>query len=361
MSAFSVLGQAGTNQVLEAIAARFDDIEANITNLECVENITYKDGVFSWTLVDGTTTSINFLTEGLGQDFDLNYDPVEKALKITKADGDVLSVDISDLIDIYTAKPDADKIQIVINNNEVSATVVAGSINSADLDDDVQDTLSKAKTAYQKPVGGITGDDIAYNTINVNNLSVEVNNLLSAISSALQPANLQNDATGGTPGVNALDAAMGDKFALKTGTTFTGTVNVPAPGAGVANENNAATRKYVDDTLADVTGGGVITAVTEGTGISIGGTASAPVVNLENMPANTVKGAVVAGAPVNITPVQLMQLLASNSTTANNTSYVFKRGSNAASWSMEETPEPTMLTKTEINTLLVANGFQSVP
>lgn len=95
-----------------------------------------------------------------------------KCLELTLTSGDVVHIPVTDLVDIYTAKANADKVQIAISNsNEISASIIAGSITTSELADknvtkakladDVQTSLDKADSAYQKPTDGITKVDLA--------------------------------------------------------------------------------------------------------------------------------------------------------------------------------------------------------
>lgn len=105
-----------------------------------------------------------------------------KCLELTLTSGDVVHIPVTDLVDVYTAKAGADKVQVAISNsNEISASIVAGAVTAtelaanavetakiadknvtkAKLADDVQASLEKADSAYQKPVGGIAKADLA--------------------------------------------------------------------------------------------------------------------------------------------------------------------------------------------------------
>lgn len=105
-----------------------------------------------------------------------------KCLELTLTSGDVVHIPVTDLVDVYTAKANADKVQVAISDsNEISASIVAGSVTvseladnavetakisdknvtKAKLADDVQTSLGKADTAYQKPADGIAKADLA--------------------------------------------------------------------------------------------------------------------------------------------------------------------------------------------------------
>lgn len=105
-----------------------------------------------------------------------------KCLELTLTSGDVVHIPVTDLVDVYTAKANADKVQVAISGaNEISASIVAGAVTAtelaanavetakiadknvtkAKLADDVQASLEKADSAYQKPADGIAKADLA--------------------------------------------------------------------------------------------------------------------------------------------------------------------------------------------------------
>ena len=105
-----------------------------------------------------------------------------KCLELTLTSGDVVHIPVSDLVDTYTAKQNATQIQVAISDaNEISASIVAGSVTKTELADsavvtakiadtavtkaklatDVQTSLGKADSAYQKPTTGIPKSDLA--------------------------------------------------------------------------------------------------------------------------------------------------------------------------------------------------------
>lgn len=93
-----------------------------------------------------------------------------------------VNIPVTDLVDVYTAKANAAQVQVAISNtNEISASVVKGSIaanelaanavvtakiadgnvTKAKLETTVQASLNKADSAYQKPSTGIPASDFA--------------------------------------------------------------------------------------------------------------------------------------------------------------------------------------------------------
>ena len=86
-------------------------------------------------------------------------------------------INVAKLIDVYTAKQNATQVQLVIDsaNNEISASIVAGSITSTELDSITNGLLAKAGTAVQSVAEGSTNG-----TILVDGKSVAIHGLKSA-------------------------------------------------------------------------------------------------------------------------------------------------------------------------------------
>lgn len=99
-------------------------------------------------------------------------------LTIANATSDKLYISAKSLVDIYTVEANADKIQLAIDaNNEISADIVAGSIEATDLDSSVQAALTAAGTALQ--TSDIT-EGSTNGTISVDGTDVAVHGLGSA-------------------------------------------------------------------------------------------------------------------------------------------------------------------------------------
>ena len=122
-------------------------------------------------------------------------------LVIANASSDVIYIGVKDLVDIYTAQPNATQIQLAISSsNVISATVVAGSIGTTELtngavttdkigakavtsgklSDDVNASLSKADSAVQSIAQGANNGEIKYTTDGTNYTAVSVKGLGSA-------------------------------------------------------------------------------------------------------------------------------------------------------------------------------------
>ena len=122
-------------------------------------------------------------------------------LVIANATSDTIYIGVKDLVDIYTAQPNATQIQLAISSsNVISATVVAGSIGtteltngavttdkidskavtSAKLSDDVNASLANADSAVQGIATGNNNGEIKYTTDGTNYTAVSIKGLGSA-------------------------------------------------------------------------------------------------------------------------------------------------------------------------------------
>lgn len=125
--------------------------------------------VTSGSCVAGTWSNGEF-TEGSGDGH---------AIKLVIANqDDPVYINTLDLVDVYTAQQNAAKVQLAVSNdNVISASIVAGSIQKTDLDSSVQASLGKADTALQA-ADISTGS--ANGTISVKGTDVSVKGLGSA-------------------------------------------------------------------------------------------------------------------------------------------------------------------------------------
>lgn len=185
-----LMGDADTDNSILGIRADLSKavLGATITITESNGNYVVKQGdetigtitipkdmvVESGTIVLGNWSNNSF-TE--------NENGTGKALKLTiKNQTTPIYINVADLVDVYTAKASATHVQIAISNaNEISATIVAGSIDTnelknlavtnakianstiekAKLASSVQTSLGKADSAYQKPATGIPETDLS--------------------------------------------------------------------------------------------------------------------------------------------------------------------------------------------------------
>ena len=125
--------------------------------------------VSSGSVVAGTWTGNSFAESASGKD---------QAIKLVIANQTTpIYINVAKLVDIYTDKKNATQVQLAIDSatNEISASIVAGSITSTELDSATNDLLAKAGTAVQSVTEGSTNG-----TILVDGKSVAVHGLKSA-------------------------------------------------------------------------------------------------------------------------------------------------------------------------------------
>ena len=110
-----------------------------------------------------------------------------KYIKLVIADSNstVIYIAAKDLVDIYTAQPNATQVQLAVSNsNVISGSIVAGSIDTTELKN-----------------GAVTTDKIAAKAVTDAKLSDAVNASLSAANSALQASDITaSDSSTGTNG-----------------------------------------------------------------------------------------------------------------------------------------------------------------
>lgn len=82
-------------------------------------------------------------------------------LVIANKDGQPIYIAVKDLVDVYTAQANAEKVQLAISGtNEISATIKPGSIAKADLATDVRGSLGKADAAASQTALDATNAEI---------------------------------------------------------------------------------------------------------------------------------------------------------------------------------------------------------
>ena len=99
-----------------------------------------------------------------------------KIIQLTLNNNDVIEIPVADLVDVYTAEESAAQVQLIIDaNNEISASIVAGSITKTELASDIVTSLGKADSAVQAVTTGATNG-----TISVDGTEVSVAGLKGA-------------------------------------------------------------------------------------------------------------------------------------------------------------------------------------
>lgn len=184
-------------QTATGLNANIDIPKDMVVSSGSVVDITYNNG----RLYDGATDVTSKIV-GTGTATEANAGKYIK-LVIANATADTIYIAAKDLVDIYTAQPNATQVQLAIDsNNVISATIVAGSIDTTELKDgavttdklgskavtgakladEVTASLGKADTAVQSVVAG---DSTSGNgTIKVDGTAVGVYGLQSAAYTA---------------------------------------------------------------------------------------------------------------------------------------------------------------------------------
>lgn len=181
--------------------------------------------------------------------------PAGTYIKLVIANQDEpLYIDVKKLVDVYTAKENAEQVQVAISEtNEVSATIVASSVTKTELNKDVNASLAKADTAIQNVSAGTPNG-----TISVDGTDVAVKGLGSAAftdSGAYDEngaaATVKSEligATGDTKDFNTINGAKA--FATDAVTTAKSEL---IGGTGDTKDSNtiSGAKKYADSIVAD--------------------------------------------------------------------------------------------------------------
>lgn len=167
-----------------------------------IKEVAYAEdtGIFTFTLQDGTTKTVDLAIEKVVTNF--AYDADSKNLVLTLADGSTQEVPMTAFIDDYTVEEDALQIQLAIStDNKISATIVDGSITEAQLSSGITEKLAQiqdgvdakaalADKADKTVVDGLVTDNTA-NKADIASLQTaiaekvgedEVNDLIAAAS-----------------------------------------------------------------------------------------------------------------------------------------------------------------------------------
>lgn len=250
--------------------------------------------------------TINIPKEMVVEDGEVVVDPEGQPagtyLKLTLQNvADPIYIDVAKLIDVYTAQQNATQVQLTINaNKEISAVIVAGSINTAELANNavttdkiadlnvtkaklaqaVQTSLGKADSAYQKPTAGIPKTDLVAavqtslgkadtalqqsdieagyqnGTISVASEDVFVTGLKSA---AFTESSAYATSAQGGRADSAIQTASGDSYVSATAaknkitvaTTVLALASVSGTAKGLAEASDV--KAYVDAAAADAT------------------------------------------------------------------------------------------------------------
>lgn len=253
------------NEVLDKIDDSKEDLTVTVTPS------TSSDYAQVYTIKQGDTTvgTINIpkdmvVTSGKVEKDPSGQDP-GTYIVLTIANGDTLYIPATSLVDIYTAAQSAAKVQLSIsNNNEISATIVAGSIEAADLaanavitakiadgnvtkaklETSVQTSLGKADTAVQEVKESATNGNIT-----VDGKEVKVHGLGSAAyteSTAYDEKGAAAAVLGTNTDVDTANTVYGAKaYAKKYADGLAGNYDAAGAADGVKSELTT----YIDNAL----------------------------------------------------------------------------------------------------------------
>ena len=156
-----------TSSTPEGVAKRYTitQLGSTVGTIDIPKDLVVSSG----SVVAGTWAGNSFTESASGKD---------QAIKLVIANQTTpIYINVAKLVDIYTAKKNATQVQLAIDSatNEISASIVAGSITSTELDSATNNLLAKAGTAVQSVKEGSTNG-----TILVDGKSVAVHGLKSA-------------------------------------------------------------------------------------------------------------------------------------------------------------------------------------
>lgn len=156
-----------TSSTPEGVAKRYTitQLGSTVGTIDIPKDLVVSSG----SVVAGTWAGNSFTESASGKD---------QAIKLVIANQTTpIYINVAKLVDIYTAKKNATQVQLAIDSatNEISASIVAGSITSTELDSATNNLLAKAGTAVQTVKEGSTNG-----TILVDDKPVAVHGLKSA-------------------------------------------------------------------------------------------------------------------------------------------------------------------------------------
>lgn len=174
-------------------------------------------------------------------------------LVIANATSDHIYIPANSLVDIYTAQQSATQVQLVIdNNNEISATIVAGSVTATELASDAVTTAKIADanvTTAKIADSNVTTAKIADENVTLGKLASGVQTSLGLADTAVQSVTA-SDPTTGTDGTITVD---GTEVAVKGLGSAAYTASTAYDAAGTGASEAAAAVAALDSSTSDVT------------------------------------------------------------------------------------------------------------
>jgi hypothetical protein len=205
-----------------------------------VVDITYDNGK----LYDGATDVTEFIKGASGTATAADAGKYIR-LTISNATTDKLYIAAKDLVDVYTAQQNAAQVQLAIDsNNVISATIVANSIGTTELDSEVQTSLGKADNAIQGIAEGANNGEIKY-TVNGTDYTAV---LVHGLGSAAYVATTAFDAAGAAVAVQGTSGDASTAATVYGAKAYADEIGITAASDATskANAAEAAAKTYAD-------------------------------------------------------------------------------------------------------------------
>ena len=154
-----------------------------------------------------------------------------------------LYINVKDLVDVYTAAQNAAQVQLAINSNEISATIVAGSIGTTELADnsvttakigDGQITRAKISTEFEKAI-----KDLENAVGEGGSVATQITNAINALDATVTSAEVESG--------KGLQATVVETDGKLTSVTLIGNYDNKYDTLGSANTALTDAKKYTDD------------------------------------------------------------------------------------------------------------------
>lgn len=187
-------------------------------------------------------------------------------LTLANATNDKVYINVGTLVDIYTVQASATKVQLSIDDHEISATIVAGSI-----------------TATELASNAVTTAKIADANVTKAKLASDVQSSLGKADTALQKADITTGTANGSVAVDGTDVSVKGLASAAYKAAGTASGNVPVNGAALGTTANVPVVTNASGQIVPHASGALGTAAFAATtAFDAAGTANTLVTNLSN-------------------------------------------------------------------------------
>lgn len=194
-------------------------------------------------------------------------------LTLANASNDKVYINVGTLVDIYTVQKSATQVQLAIDDHEISATIVAGSITATELGSNAVTTAKIADANVTKV-----------------KLSSDVQSSLGKADTALQKADITTGTANGSIAVDGDDVAVKGLSSAAYKVAGNASGNVPVNGAALGTTANVPVVTNAAGQLIPHASGALGTAAFASTSaFDAAGTANTLVTELSNGQVNTNK------------------------------------------------------------------------